>query len=99
MNDVKIPSPTKSHLIAKAPMIGVIMKGKRDINITGPFKDCVRLFTVIAINKPSEITRGRVIRQKVNVNLKAFQKVIFSNSFSERLNTAFLNFSICKMFL
>ena len=57
------------------------------MNITGPFKDCVRLLTVIAINKPSEITRGSVIKQNVNVNLNGGT---FLNQMKNALKTELL---------
>ena len=64
------------------------------MNITGPLIVRVKLFTVIAISKPKNITNGRVIKQNVIVNLNAFQKFICSSSFSEKLYTALLNLLI-----
>ena len=54
------------------------------MNITGPLIDRVKLFTVKAISNPKNITNGKVIKQNVIVNLKAF-KVYFSISLNDRL--------------
>ena len=91
---VNIPSPTNNHLIANAPIIGVMINGNNEMNITGPFIDRVKLFTVKAISNPKNITNGKVIKQNEIVNLKAFQKFIFSISLSDKLYTAFLNLLI-----
>ena len=64
------------------------------MNITGPLIDRIKLFTVKAISNPKNITNGKVIKQNEIVNLKAFQKFIFSISLSDKLYTAFLNLSI-----
>ena len=79
-NAVMIPSPTNNHLMDSAPIIGVIIKGKRETKMIGPFKDDNKLLTVKAITNPRIITNGSVIKQKVIVKRKALKNFTFSNS-------------------
>ena len=66
-----MPSPINNHLIDKEPITGVIMKGNKVINITGPFNLFSKLFTHSAKHKPKIRTKGNVINVKVIVNLRA----------------------------
>ena len=75
-----IPSPTNNHLMDNAPIIGVIIKGKRETKMIGPFRDDNKLLTVKAITNPRIITNGSVIKQKVTVKRKALKNFTFSNS-------------------
>ena len=74
-----IPSPTNNHLMDNAPIIGVIIKGKRETKMIGPLRDDNKLLTVKAITNPRIITNGSVIKQKVTVKRKALKNFTFSN--------------------
>ena len=49
-----IPSPTNNHLMDNAPIIGVIIKGKRETKMIGPFRDDNKLLTVKAITSKND---------------------------------------------
>ena len=51
-----------NHLIARAPITGVIIIGRSDTNITGPLIDFATLFIQRAITRPKKSTSGKVIK-------------------------------------
>ena len=71
---VRIPSPTNSQRMERAPITGVMIKGSKVIKITGPRRLRVKLLTASASAKPSAKTSGRVIKVKVSVKRSARQK-------------------------
>ena len=76
----KINDLSENDSIDKFVAIGVIIKGKRETKMIGPFRDDNKLLTVKAITNPRIITNGSVIKQKVIVKRKALKNFTFSNS-------------------
>ena len=71
---VRMPSPTNSQRIAKAPITGVTMNGSNETNTRGPRTARSMLLTASAITMPNPTTSGRVMNVKVSVKRSARQK-------------------------
>ena len=83
-----MPSPMNSHRMDSAPMTGVMMNGNRETKMIGPRMERTALFTASAMPRPVSTTSGNVIRVKVSVNRRAFQKSMLRTSRHRRSDTA-----------